>query len=91
MHIREIGCEDGKWMELGQDLHQCLSLFLMVLNFQILMLIVYLFTLCQQFQFFVRLITCHEGTDGEYRYSSTLSLTSALDEGVFHENVRNIN
>jgi hypothetical protein len=25
-------------------------------------------------------ITCHEGTEGEYKYSSTLSLTSALDE-----------
>jgi len=24
-------------------------------------------------------ITCHEGTEGEYRYGSTLSLTSALD------------
>jgi hypothetical protein len=24
---------------------------------------------------------CHEGTDGEYRYRSTLSLTSALDGG----------
>jgi hypothetical protein len=23
--------------------------------------------------------TCHEGTEGEWRYSSTLSLTSALD------------
>jgi hypothetical protein len=26
-------------------------------------------------------ITCHEGPDGEYTYSSTLSLTSALDGG----------
>jgi hypothetical protein len=26
-----------------------------------------------------KLITCHEGPEGEYRYSSTLSLTSALD------------
>jgi hypothetical protein len=25
--------------------------------------------------------TGHEGTEGEYRYSSTLSLTSALDGG----------
>ena len=24
-------------------------------------------------------ITCHEGTDGKYGYSSTLSLTSELD------------
>jgi hypothetical protein len=27
----------------------------------------------------VRYITCHEGTDGECRYISILSLTSALD------------
>ena len=26
-------------------------------------------------------ITCHEGPEGEQRYSSTLSLTSALDGG----------
>jgi hypothetical protein len=26
-------------------------------------------------------ITCHEGTEGEYKYSSTLSLTSVLDGG----------
>ena len=26
----------------------------------------------------VNTITCHEGTDGEYRHRSTLSLTSAL-------------
>jgi len=25
--------------------------------------------------------TCHEATEGEYRYSCTLSLTSVLDEG----------
>jgi hypothetical protein len=26
-------------------------------------------------------ITCHEGTEGEYRYSCALSLTSVLDGG----------
>jgi hypothetical protein len=26
-------------------------------------------------------ITCHKGTEGKQRYSSTLSLTLALDEG----------
>ena len=26
-------------------------------------------------------ITCHEGTEGDYRYKSTLSLTLALEEG----------
>jgi hypothetical protein len=26
-------------------------------------------------------VTCHEGTKGQQRYSPTLSLTSALDEG----------
>jgi hypothetical protein len=26
-------------------------------------------------------LTCHEGADGEYRYTCTLSLTSAFDEG----------
>ena len=28
-------------------------------------------------------ITCHEGPDGEYRHSSTLSLNSVLDGGVW--------
>jgi hypothetical protein len=26
-------------------------------------------------------VTCHEGTESEYRYSSTLSLNSGLDGG----------
>jgi len=30
-------------------------------------------------------ITFHEGPEGEYSYSSTLSLTSALDEGGWSE------
>jgi hypothetical protein len=29
----------------------------------------------------VQFITCREGPDGEWRYSSTLSVTSALDGG----------
>jgi len=34
-----------------------------------------------QVMFKVHPVTCHERTEWEYRYSSTLSLTSALDEG----------
>ena len=32
----------------------------------------------------VRPITCHEGSEGEQRYTFTLSLTSALDRGRRH-------
>ena len=30
----------------------------------------------------LHLITCHEGTEGKYRYNSTLSLLSALESVV---------
>ena len=35
----------------------------------------------QTVQFTVHPVTCHESPEGSYRYSSTISLTSVLDEG----------
>jgi hypothetical protein len=32
MDLREIGCEDGRWIELAQDRFQCWALVLKVLN-----------------------------------------------------------
>ena len=32
MDLREIGCEDGRWMELAQDRVQCQTLVLAVLE-----------------------------------------------------------
>jgi hypothetical protein len=33
MDLREMGCEDGRWMELAQDRVQWQALILMMLNF----------------------------------------------------------
>jgi hypothetical protein len=37
MDLREMGCEDGRWMELAQDHVQWWTLVLAVLNLQILL------------------------------------------------------
>jgi hypothetical protein len=37
MDLREIGCEDGSWMELTQDHVQWWALVLTVLNFWVLL------------------------------------------------------
>jgi hypothetical protein len=37
MDLREIGCEDGTWMELAQDRVQLRGLVLAVLNLQVLL------------------------------------------------------
>jgi hypothetical protein len=37
MERREIGCEDGRWMELAQDRVQWRSLVLAVLNIRVLL------------------------------------------------------
>jgi hypothetical protein len=36
MDLREIGCEDGRWMELAQDRVQWWALVLAVLNLRVL-------------------------------------------------------
>jgi hypothetical protein len=35
--LREIGCEDGRWIELAQDRVQWLALVLAVLNLSVLL------------------------------------------------------
>jgi hypothetical protein len=42
MDLREIGYEDGKWMELAQDRVKWLALVLSVLNLRVLLLAGYL-------------------------------------------------
>jgi len=37
MDLREIGCEDGRWMELAQDCVQWWALVLAVLNLEVLL------------------------------------------------------
>jgi len=37
MDLREVGCEDGKWMELAQDRVQWQALLLAVLNLLVLL------------------------------------------------------
>ena len=37
MDLREIGCEDGRWIELAQDRVQCQALVLAVLNLLVLL------------------------------------------------------
>jgi hypothetical protein len=37
MDLREIGCEDGRWMELAQDPVQWRALVLAVLNLRVLL------------------------------------------------------
>jgi len=37
MYLREIGCEDGRWMELAQDRVQWWALVLAVLNLRVLL------------------------------------------------------
>jgi hypothetical protein len=37
MDLREIGCEDGRWMELAQDCVQWQALVLAVLNLLVLL------------------------------------------------------
>ena len=37
MELREIGCEDGRWMELAQDCVQWWALVLAVLNLLVLL------------------------------------------------------
>jgi hypothetical protein len=37
MDLREIGCEDGRWMELAQDFAHWLALVLAVLNLRVLL------------------------------------------------------
>ena len=37
MDLREIGCEDGRWMELAQDRVQWQALVLAVLNLLVLL------------------------------------------------------
>ena len=37
MDLREMGCEDGRWMELAQDLVQRQALVLAVLNLLVLL------------------------------------------------------
>ena len=36
MDLREIGCEDGRWMELAEDRAQCQALVLAVMEGRIL-------------------------------------------------------
>jgi hypothetical protein len=38
MDLREIGCEDGKWIELAQDRVQWWAFVLAVLNLRVLLL-----------------------------------------------------
>jgi hypothetical protein len=37
MDLREIGCEDGRWMELAQDRVQWRTAVLAVLNLRVLL------------------------------------------------------
>jgi hypothetical protein len=37
MHLKEIGSEDGRWIELAQDRVQWQALVLAVLNFRVLL------------------------------------------------------
>jgi hypothetical protein len=37
MDLRELGCEDGRWMELAQDRVQWWALVLAVLNLRVLL------------------------------------------------------
>jgi hypothetical protein len=37
MNLVEVGCEDGRWMELAQDCVQWRALLLAVLNLQVLL------------------------------------------------------
>jgi hypothetical protein len=37
MDLSEMGCEDGRWMELAQDRVQCQAFVLAVLNLLVLM------------------------------------------------------
>jgi hypothetical protein len=37
IYVREIGCEDGRWMELAQDRVQWQALVLAVLNLLVLL------------------------------------------------------
>jgi hypothetical protein len=37
MDLREMGCEDGRWMELAQDRVQWRALLLVVLNLRVLL------------------------------------------------------
>jgi hypothetical protein len=37
MDLREVGCEDGKWMELTEDRGQWQALMLSALNLQVLL------------------------------------------------------
>jgi hypothetical protein len=37
MDLRETGCEEGRWMELAQDLVQWRALVLALLNLQVLL------------------------------------------------------
>ena len=37
MDLMEIGCDDGRWMELGQDRVMCWALVLAVLNHYVLL------------------------------------------------------
>jgi hypothetical protein len=37
MDLREMGCEDGRWMELAQDRVQWRALVLAVLNLRVLL------------------------------------------------------
>jgi len=43
MDLREIGCEDGRWMELAQDRAQQQALVLVIMNLQVLLPQRYLF------------------------------------------------
>jgi hypothetical protein len=42
MDLREMGCEDGRWMELAQDRVQWRAFVLAVLNLRVLLLLVQL-------------------------------------------------
>jgi hypothetical protein len=44
MDLREIGCEEGRWMELALDCIQWRALVLAVLNFMFLILVMSLIT-----------------------------------------------
>jgi hypothetical protein len=37
MGVKEVGCEDGRWIELAQDCVQWRALVLAVLNLQVLL------------------------------------------------------
>jgi hypothetical protein len=37
MDLTEVGCDDGRWMELAQDRVQWLTLVLAVLNLRVLL------------------------------------------------------